>query len=133
MFEWYAGGHSTRWIAGELNKRGIPSPRGKTWAMSAIVGDPERDTGILCISLYQGFFVWNRTQWVKDPDSGKRKLVHRPHEDWVITPVPALRNVPEDLWEAVQARRNAQKAKSEIIRRSLHSRARRGAGPKYLF
>ena len=72
-FEWYADGRSPRWIAGELNRLGVPSPRNGTWAATAIYGNPETYTGILNNPLYNGEYIWNRSEWVKDPEPGKRK------------------------------------------------------------
>ena len=39
IFERYADGRPPRWIAAELNRLGVPSPRGGTWSGSAINGD----------------------------------------------------------------------------------------------
>ncbi len=39
IFAWYADGHSPRWIACELNRLCVPSPRSGTWSASAIYGD----------------------------------------------------------------------------------------------
>jgi len=133
IFAWYADGHSPRWIASELNRLGVPSLRGGTWATSVIYGDMTKGTGLLNNQLYMGRFVWNRSQWVKDPDTGKRKRVPRPKDEWIVTEMPELRIVPQELWDRVKARQAEQRAKSEHIRKALHENARTGAGPKYLF
>ena len=47
IFSEFADGRSPRAIAIKLNQRGIPSPRGGTWAVSAIYGDRRTGVGIL--------------------------------------------------------------------------------------
>ena len=80
IFNWYANGQSPRWIAGELNRRGIPAPgaaykRKKrttlhgTWSPSVLHGDPKIGTGLLHNELYIGHLIWNRRDWVRDPDT----------------------------------------------------------------
>ena len=39
IFTWYADGYAPRWIASELNRLGVPSLRGGTWAASVIYGE----------------------------------------------------------------------------------------------
>ena len=43
---WYAEGRPPRWIAAELNRLAVPSPRGGCWAQSAIYGDMSKGTWI---------------------------------------------------------------------------------------
>ncbi len=142
IFEWYADGYSPRWIAGELNRLGVPSPgstwkrkerRTKGWLSSTIHGDPLKGTGFLSNPLYIGEYIWNRSRWVKDPDTGKKERRERPKDEWIITAAPALRIIPQDLWERVKARQKGVRAKSKAIQAALHENARTGAGPKYLF
>jgi len=78
IFENYAEGSSARGIAHRLNAEGVPSPRGGTWAVSAFVGDRERGAGLLYSEIYIGRLIWNRRQWLKDPETGKRRYVDRP-------------------------------------------------------
>lgn len=104
IFERYATGYSAGAIAHELNRLGVPSPRGSTWAKSAIYGSPVKGSGILNNTLYVGRYIWNRSQWVKDPDTGRRQRVERPRAEWQEVDCPELRIVPEDLWRAVRDR-----------------------------
>ena len=60
--------------------------------------------GILNNRLYTGEMVWNRQQYVKNPDTGRRVSRRNPTSALVVTPVPLLRIVPDDLWEAAKAR-----------------------------
>ena len=133
IFTWYADGHPPRWIAAELNRRGVPSPRGTTWAASAIYGDMRTGTGLLNNELYIGRYVWNRSYWTRDPDNGRRRRVPRSEHEWIVTELPDLRIVPQTLWDSVKARQRTQQQRSAAIRSGLHNRARTGAGPKYLF
>ena len=132
IFQWYADGYSPRYIAEELNKAGARSTRGGTWAASAIYGDMRTDTGLLNNELYIGRFNWNKSQWVKDPDTGKRKRLGREKAEWVVTEIPELRIIDDNLWSRVKARQKEQFLKTAEHRKKSHSRARLGAGPKYL-
>lgn len=104
IFERYAEGISPRQIAYELNQRRIPSTRGGTWAMSALYGHPQKNTGILRNEIYIGVYHWNRSQWIKDPDTGVRKRIERPRSEWKTQTLPDLRIVPDDIWQKAQQR-----------------------------
>ncbi len=104
VFEQIAEGHSPRWAAHKLNEQGIPSARGSTWAISAIVGSSAKGLGMLNNQLYVGRHIWNRSNWVKDPDTGKRRRVDRPEQEWIIRTDESLRIVDQELWERVQTR-----------------------------
>jgi site-specific DNA recombinase len=104
IFEAYAAGDSARTIVHRLNADGVASPRGGAWAVSALVGDRARGSGLLNNALYTGHLVWNRRQWLKDPDTGRRTCVDRPQAEWQTRDVPHLRIVPPALWAAVRAR-----------------------------
>ena len=123
-FERYADGQSTRRIAAEFNRLGMPSPgaswrrksngkrRDSKWLASTIHGDPKKGTGILNNELYIGRQVWNRSHWVERPD-GKRERRERPESEWIITEHPELRIVPQELWDRVKARQKSLRAKHE--------------------
>jgi len=104
IFENYAEGSSARGIAHRLNAEGVASPRGGTWAVSAFVGDRKRGAGLLNSEIYIGRLTWNRRQWLKDPETGKRRYVDRPKEEWQVREVPELRIIDTELWAAVRAR-----------------------------
>ena len=72
IFAWYADGYAPCWIASELNRLCVPAPRSETWEASAIYGDMTKGTGLLNNQLYIGRYVWFRSQWVKDADTGRR-------------------------------------------------------------
>ncbi|MQX37612.1 recombinase family protein [Roseospira navarrensis] len=104
IFEEYAIGRSSRTIAVDLNKDGVPGPSGKEWGHSTINGNRERGTGILNNELYIGRLVWNRLRYVKDPSTGKRVSRLNPEDEWIIQDVPEMRIVDQDLWDRVKAR-----------------------------
>jgi DNA invertase Pin-like site-specific DNA recombinase len=102
IFRDFVNGQSPRAIAHALNKEGTPGPSGVGWGPSTINGNAERGTGILNNELYIGRLVWNRLRYVKDPATGKRVSRPNPPESWVITEVPELRIVDDDLWQAAK-------------------------------
>ena len=71
---------------------------------TTINGNRERGTGILNNELYIGNLVWNRLRYMKDPATGKRRSRLNPESDWITREVPALRIIPQELWDAVKAR-----------------------------
>jgi len=104
IFQRFAGGESARAIAIALNRRGVPSPRGSTWAVSAIHGNRAKGCGILNNELYRGIYIWNRSHWVKHPDTGIRKRRELGRAKWLRHELPALRILSEELWQAVKRR-----------------------------
>lgn len=107
IFSAYADGVAPRAIAFALNREGIPGPRGSAWAQSTINGNRQRGTGILNNEIYVGRLVWNRLEYRKDPDTGKRVSRLNPETDWRVVDVPGLRIVPPELWDAAKARQHA--------------------------
>lgn len=118
IFTRFAAGESMKAIASDLNRRDIPSPganwkprsspRGR-WLVSAL-------HAILHNERYIGRLVWNRSQWVKDPDSGKRIRRERPEREWIVQFCEPM--VDEVTWGRVQAR--------------FSTRPGRGGAPRYL-
>ncbi|MEY2656069.1 MAG: hypothetical protein RLZZ524_3097 [Pseudomonadota bacterium] len=111
IFADFAAGHSARGIAHRLNTEGVLSPRGGTWAVSALVGDTKRGAGVLNSEIYAGRLVWNRRQWLKDPETGARRYVDRPRHEWQVRDAPELRIVDEATWRAVRERQRSGPAR----------------------
>ena len=104
IFEEYATGKSPKAIAVTLNKEGIAGPSGRDWGPSTIYGNRARGTGVINNELYIGRMIWNRLRYIKDPDSGKRVSRLNPESDWIITEVPELRIIDQELWDQVRSR-----------------------------
>ena len=104
VFNEYAAGKSPKAIAHALNKRNVPGPAGKAWGPSTINGNWRRGTGILNNELYIGRLVWNRLAYIKNPDTGKRVSRLNKKSALIITDVPELRIIDQDLWERVKER-----------------------------
>jgi site-specific DNA recombinase len=102
IFAEYIAGCSARKIAAGLNQDHLRSPRGGQWNASTIHGSRQRRNGILNNEMYVGRLVWNRQRFVKNPDTGKRQSRLNPVEEWVITEVPDLRIIDQDIWEQAQ-------------------------------
>jgi site-specific DNA recombinase len=105
IFARFADGESMKAIARDLNVRRVPSP-GFAWQRSV-----RRKDGCWLISTlnpllhnerYAGRIVWNRSTWVKDPDSGRRTRRKRPESEWVSSECPAL--IDASTWGRVQQR-----------------------------
>jgi site-specific DNA recombinase len=113
IFADYDKGKSARTIAIDLNREGVPPPRGgegkgaATWSFSTISGNWKRGTGILNNELYVGRLVWNRQRFIKDPATGKRQARPNPPEAWIVEEVPHLRIVEDTLWRRVKLRQGA--------------------------
>ena len=54
--------------------------------------------------LYIGRVIWNRSQYVKQPETNKRVRRMRPESEWKIFEKPELRIIDESLWGRVQER-----------------------------
>ena len=104
VFREFASGTSPRAIARRLNGEKVPGPSGKLWTDSTIRGHAKRGTGLINNELYIGRLVWNRLRYMKNPETGKRVSRINPPEEWIVTEVPDLRIVDDDLWRAVKHR-----------------------------
>ena len=104
----YIAGYSPREIASALNRDGVPAPRGAQWAASAIRPDVKRDLGILANPIYFGRQIWNRTRWVKHPDTGRRVPQRRPESEWLTTDHAELAIIDAATWKAAQARHQSR-------------------------
>ena len=107
IFREFAAGRSAREIAAGLNADSIPGPRGSHWRASTINGDGARGNGVLRNDLYIGRLVHNRTSKVVEPITRRVRIRPNPVEDRVVSEVPHLRIVGDDLWAAVEERRGS--------------------------
>ena len=131
IFARFAAGEGMTRIASDLNARGVPGPGRKktkpsTWSATALYGTPKAGSGLLNNELYIGRYVWNRREWVKDPDDPTRRVPRmRPREEWHVAERPDLRIVDDETWSAVRARMEAPR--QGVARRG------RGGAPRTLF
>ncbi len=107
IFAVYAAGRRPRDIAGDLNREGVPPPRGRFWTAATINGNRQRGHGILLNPIYAGRLIWNRIRMVKDPDTGRRVSRINPETEWQHAEAPHLRIIGSDLFDAVQAMKAA--------------------------
>jgi hypothetical protein len=124
IFELYASGEGLRSITHRLNAEGTPAPRGKGWAPSAL-------QVMLANPIYRGEYVWNRSVWVKDHETGKRRRFERPEAEWIRHFSPDWQIVSAELWDrarSVAAGRRSAYVRDEggrlIASRGQHSPAR---------
>jgi hypothetical protein len=106
--------HSPREIAHLLNREKVPPPGARwqnrtvrqaaSWSYTAIIGHRRLRKGILHNTLYIGKQTWNRSKWVRDPDTRAQTYRVRPLDDWVESDAPELRIVPQNLWDRAQVR-----------------------------
>ena len=104
IFRRFAAGDGPRAIARALNERGVPGPHGRPWGDTTIRGHAKKGTGLLNNQLYRGRQVWGRQRFIKDPETGRRVSQLNAAGSEVVTEVPHLRIVDEELWEAVKRR-----------------------------
>ena len=102
IFAAYASGQKLKHICEDLNRRGIEAPNGGKWAPTTLVGSFVRQTGLLRQTLYNGTITFNKMQYRKHPETGKRLSVMRPESEWVTVPIPELAIVDENLFAKVQ-------------------------------
>jgi site-specific DNA recombinase len=105
IFHEYAAGLSMKTITVGLNEDSVAFPakvtrRGPTrrgWAVSTV-------RTILMNEKYVGRWVWNKSMFIKDAETGKRSAVLRPKDDWVVEDRQDLQIVSPDLWANVESR-----------------------------
>jgi site-specific DNA recombinase len=127
----YLDGCSPRAIAIALNAESTEGPSGKGWTASTIIGNRKRGTGILNNQIYIGKLVWNRLTYRRDPVSGKRVSQLNSSPSVIVTDVPHLRIIDDELWAKVEAQ---QKRRSRETRPELKAGPNwRDRRPKHLF
>lgn len=121
IFRETAEGKSATAIVKGLNRDGIPSPQGSKWSESVLRGNISRNDGLLRNTLYIGIARLGQTHRQDDPETGKRKVTTTP-EKVIEVSIPKLRIVPQEDWDAAQARilESAEKAKAAGNARAAH-------------
>ncbi len=103
IFDRYNRGDGFRSIAHDLNADQVPPPRprsqkgkGAAWSISAI-------RSMILNPIYRGEYIWGRSEWIKDHETGKRRRYERPESEWVRKFDPAWQIVSEETWNNAQA------------------------------
>ena len=102
IFQMYADGNSLQRIAKLLNAEKIVSPQpqkgriSRSWCPSSI-------RTLLRNERFRGRVIWGKTIKVRSK-AGKRVYKRTTPDKWVIREIPEQRIIPEELWNAVQAR-----------------------------
>ena len=130
IFAEFAAGRSPRAIALALNAEHVTGPHGKAWGPSTIYGNWRRGTGVLNNELYIGRLVWNRQNFVKDPETGKRQARPNLPEAWIVQQVPELRIVDDGLWNDVKIRQ--RRIRHALTHDDVGIRSERARRPAYL-
>lgn len=116
IFTEYAAGRSTRTIAADLTREGVPSPgatRHKnkagrtTWNHQCITGG-RHGRGIIGNNLYIGEIHWNVRSTILNPETQKKQKRRNPEERHIVVKKPELRIVPQVLWNRAQELRSAR-------------------------
>jgi len=126
LFEGYARqGLGLRTLAHRMNAEGIAPPRPRGARGRAASWSPTAIREMLRNPLYRAERVWNRSEWIKDHETGRRQRFERPESEWVRQQEEAWRIVPDELWQAAQearGRRNerhVRDAKGKIRRTAV--------------
>jgi DNA invertase Pin-like site-specific DNA recombinase len=104
-FKMYRDGHSFLTIATTLNNAGVPPPRFKSKRHPTKFWKKGTVREMLQNPAYAGIWSFGKKKWRKDPVSRKRRYTKRAPDDVQVTDRPHLRIVPQNLWDAVKARR----------------------------
>lgn len=120
IFRDYATGRSGRAIAHRLNEEGVPFPSAPSKRGPARRGwGPTSVRCILRNEKYLGEWIWNRTKFVKDPATGRRRPRARLEAEWRRLSCPELQIVPNELWAAAHAR--AEAVAGQAASKAAHS------------
>jgi len=107
IFRRIAAGETMKAVVCDLNSRRIRSP-GANWKGRATNRSDGRWVvpalnALLQNELYIGRVIWNRSQWVKDPETGRRTRRERPASEWIVDDRPKLALVDRATWDTVAA------------------------------
>ena len=117
IFREYVDGRSPRAIVTDLNREGIPSPRGGQWNASTLNGSRARANGILCNRLYIGECLYGRQRNVKDPETGRQQKRLVPKAEWLVRETPELAIIDRATFDVAQAHRATSSQKRLTHRR----------------
>lgn len=122
IYNMYLQGHSVTRIAKHLNDLDITSPSGRKWSHSTLLSG-NLFYGVLDNPHYIGKIYWNRTRWIKDPSTGKRKPKLNPENEWVKYENQELQIIDKEVFNSVQ----------NMLKEKRTSKREYKAPRKYLF
>ena len=93
IFQRFTDGQGEKAIAKELNAQ----QSGRTWRANTIYS-------MLRNPKYAGQLYFNRREWRKNPETGRRVSRLRPREHWECRQMDTLRIIDQEIWQAVQHR-----------------------------
>src|SRR5262244_613595 len=93
IFKLFRDGLGEKAIAKQLNLNNA----GRPWRPNTIYL-------MLQNSKYVGQFYFNRREWRKNPETGRRVYRWRPREQWESRVIDTLRIIDSETWDAVQRR-----------------------------
>lgn len=131
IFREYAAGHSLLSVARRLNVDDVPvlrphrKNRKRGWVCSTV-------RAILRNAAYIGKWTYMRREWRRDPESGQRRYKTRT-EGVIVQDRPHLRIIDDALWNAVQSRISAVRAKYAGSSSAPKGRAVAGRITRYAF
>ncbi len=99
IFTEYVNGLGIKAIAHMLNAQGAVPPRPRAQKHHKPSWSPSSIRSILLNPIYRGEYIWNRSEWAKDHETGRRKRYERPESEWIRQHDDAWRIVTEDLWQ----------------------------------
>ncbi len=115
LFDLYLKGSGLRDITHRLNAEGTPPPRPRALRRRQASWSPTAIREMLLNPLYAGERIFNRSEWIKDHETGKRRRFARPESEWIRQECPELAVISRETRAAVQAemRRRSQIAPYE--------------------
>ncbi|MGA0544388.1 recombinase family protein [Brevundimonas sp. VNH65] len=116
IFKEYLDGRTPLEIAKGLNADNIPGPRGGPWKPGAIYGNRDAGTGILRNRLYAGINEWGRTVTKHNRHKGTSTAKVTDPADRLVVPVPHLRILDDDVFQAAQDRIEARRSTPSTFR-----------------
>ena len=100
IFRDFADGQALTRIMRTLNMEGVPGRfrSAAGWSVSTL-------GRMLDNTKYSGVWIWNKTRYLRDPSTGRRRSVDKPESEWVVVEDESLRIIDSALWDAVRRRR----------------------------
>jgi DNA invertase Pin-like site-specific DNA recombinase len=118
IFDLYLAGAGLREIAHRLNAEAVPPPRPRSMKSRGASWAPSSVRAMLRNPIYKGERIFNRSEWVKDHETGRRRRFERPEADWVREERPDLAIVSSAEFERVQTDMRRRAATAPYLRKA---------------